>query len=295
MQRAIEAFLYFLQVEKGFSPHTVASYCCDLRQFKSYLNSISVNSWWELSRDNILGYIYFLQKKRKAPATVARQVATLKSFCRFLQEEGFINDNPAATLDTPRVGRRLPRVLSLGEVDDLLNRPAVTVEIGLRDRAMLELLYATGLRVSELLSLNVGDINLEEGYLRCMGKRSRERMVPVSQLACEFVGEYLRKVRSRLVRGREEPALFVNHRGRRMTRQGFWKIIKRYAREAGIDKPIAPHVLRHSVATHLLENGADLRAVQEMLGHASIATTQIYTHLTRSRIREVYKNTHPRA
>lgn len=295
MQRAIEAFLHFLQVEKGFSSHTVSSYRCDLRQFKDYLKSIKVNSWEELSRDNLLSYIYFLQKKKRAPATVARQVATIKSFCRFLQEEGMMSNNPAATLDTPRVGRRLPRVLSLGEVDDLLNCPPLGGEIGLRDRAMLELLYATGLRVSELLSLNVGDVNLEEGYLRCLGKRSRERMVPISRLACEFVSEYLQKVRGRLTRGREEQALFVNHRGRRMTRQGFWKIIKRYAREAGIDKPIAPHILRHSFATHLLENGADLRSVQEMLGHASIATTQIYTHLTRSRIKEVYKHTHPRA
>jgi len=191
--------------------------------------------------------------------------------------------------------KKLPKVLTINEVEELLKQPSGLLPAGLRDKAMLELLYATGIRVSELISLNISDVNLEMGYIKCYGKGAKERIVPLGSIAIKCVQDYLNKGRSKLIRTYEEGALFVNHHVNRLTRQGFWKIIKKYAHEANIKKEITPHTLRHSFATHLLENGADLRSVQEMLGHADISTTQIYTHVTSNRLKEVYDKTHPRA
>lgn len=295
MQKRVENFIHYLAVERGFSANTLASYQQDLQQFYSYLQEVEIKSWNEVSRGNILGYIYSMQKKGRSSATISRHLAALKSFYRFLFSEGEIFKNPTSTVELPRTPKKLPQVLSESEMDRLLSQPKADNLCGLRDKAMLELLYATGLRVSELVSLNLADINLEGGYLRCWGKGSKERIVPIGKMARYYLIKYLSHARRKLTRGKPEEALFLNHHGKRITRQGLWKIIKQYARAAGIEKKITPHILRHSFATHLLRNGADLRSVQEMLGHADISTTQIYTHLTRADLKDIYNRTHPRA
>ncbi|GAW91683.1 site-specific tyrosine recombinase XerD [Calderihabitans maritimus] len=295
MQSLVEEFLHYLAVERGLSENTLASYHNDLQQYVYYLEEAGVRSYQETTRGLLLNYLYHLQKNGMSTATVSRRLAALRSFYRFLLEEGFIGEDPTAELETPKRPRKLPQVLSPGEVSLLLRQPDCSQPVGLRDKAMLELLYATGLRVSELVFLDINQVNLDLGFVRCMGKGSKERIVPVGEAAVYYVGEYLRRGRRELVNNPEEKSLFVNCHGRRLTRQGFWKILKKYARQAGIKKEITPHTLRHSFATHLLENGADLRSVQEMLGHADITTTQIYTQLTKGKLREVYDKTHPRA
>jgi integrase/recombinase XerD len=295
MHKTMENFIHYLAVERGLSPNTLDSYQQDLQQFYKYLQDVKVDSWQEVSQGDILGYVYSLQKKGRASTTISRHLAALKSFYHFLFSEGEVAKNPTKTLELPRLHKKLPQVLSVSEVDLLLSQPKLDNPAGIRDKAMLELLYATGLRVSEMVSLKLEDINLAGGYLRCFGKGSKERIVPLGKVARYCLEEYLVKSRGKLTQGRSEQSLFVNYHGKTMTRQGFWKIVKQYAKRARIEKPITPHILRHSFATHLLENGADLRSVQEMLGHADIATTQIYTHLTKSRLKQVYDSTHPRA
>lgn len=320
MQREIQSFLEFLAVEKGFSSNTIEAYRNDLNQFRDFLidagretvtsvdTTVAVDSgadeaeptvessWSAVGRTRILSFIMHLKDKRYAPATVARKVAAVKSFFHFLLAEGVIQTDPTESLESPRVGKSLPNTLSIAEVDELLEQPSrLSTPEAIRDRAMLELLYATGMRVSELVSLNVDDVDTAAGYVRCLGKGGKERIVPVGHQAMKAVDEYLVGSRRTLARRREQAALFLNHRGERLTRQGFWLIIKNYARQAGITANITPHTLRHSFATHLLNGGADLRAVQELLGHANISTTQIYTHVTSDRIRQVYDESHPRA
>ncbi len=294
MNNLIHEFINYLSVERGLATNTLESYGRDLRQYYQYLGEDQVDLD-AVSRSTIINYLMFLQKQGKATATIARRLAALKAFYQFLVREKRIKTDPTANLESPKLEKRLPRVLTVSEVERLLAQPDPSLPAGLRDRAMLELLYATGIRVSELVSLNVEDVNLETGYIRCTGKGSKERIVPLGSLAIKWVQEYLQGGRPKLVKDREETALFVNHHGNRLTRQGFWKIVKKYAEDARIDKEITPHTLRHSFATHLLENGADLRSVQEMLGHADISTTQIYTHVTKGRLKEVYARTHPRA
>lgn len=294
MNNLIHEFINYLSVERGLATNTLESYGRDLRQYYQYLGEDQVDLD-AVSRSTIINYLMFLQKQGKATATIARRLAALKAFYQFLVREKRIKTDPTANLESPKLEKRLPRVLTVSEVERLLAQPDPSLPAGLRDRAMLELLYATGIRVSELVSLNVEDVNLETGYIRCTGKGSKERIVPLGSLAIKWVHEYLQGGRPKLVKDREETALFVNHHGNRLTRQGFWKIVKKYAEDARIDKEITPHTLRHSFATHLLENGADLRSVQEMLGHADISTTQIYTHVTKGRLKEVYARTHPRA
>ena len=294
MNNLIHEFINYLSVERGLATNTLESYGRDLRQYSQYLGEDQVDLD-AVSRSTIINYLVFLQKQGKATATIARRLAALKAFYQFLVREKRIKTDPTANLESPKLEKRLPRVLTVSEVERLLAQPDPSQPAGLRDRGMLELLYATGIRVSELVSLNVEDVNLETGYIRCTGKGSKERIVPLGSLAIKWVQEYLQHGRPKLVKDREEKALFVNHHGNRLTRQGFWKIVKKYAEDARIDKEITPHTLRHSFATHLLENGADLRSVQEMLGHADISTTQIYTHVTKDRLKEVYARTHPRA
>lgn len=219
----------------------------------------------------------------------------MKIFCRFLVDEQVLGSDPMANLESPGPPKKLPGVLTQEEIERLLEQPRVGNTAGLRDKAMLELMYATGMRVSELLALDVDQVDYERGYVRCLGKGAKERIIPVGTVARNFLMEYLRRGRAKITANHKEQALFLNMRGKRLTRQGFWKIVKKYAMEAGIAKTITPHTLRHSFATHLLENGADLRALQEMLGHADITTTQIYTHLTRTKLREIYNKHHPRA
>jgi integrase/recombinase XerD len=242
-----------------------------------------------------VSYLLHLQTQGKATATIARRLAALKAFYQFLVREKRIKNDPTANLESPKLEKRLPKVLTVSEVERLLGQPDLVQPAGIRDRAMLELLYATGIRVSELVSLSLADVSLDMGYIKCEGKGSKERIVPLGTIAIRSCREYLQAARAKLVKERPESALFVNHHGHRLTRQGFWKIVKKYAHDARVDKEITPHTLRHSFATHLLENGADLRSVQEMLGHADISTTQIYTHVTRGHLKEVYARTHPRA
>jgi integrase/recombinase XerD len=295
VQVLIKEFINYLDVERGLASNTLESYGRDLRQYSEFLAGDATGSLATASRATIVTYLLHLQKQGKATATIARRLAALKAFYQFLVREQYLDQDPTANLESPKLEKRLPSVLTVQEVEALLRQPDPSVSVGLRDRAMLELLYATGIRVSELVSLDIGDVNLELSFLRCMGKGAKERIVPMGSMAIRSVREYLQNGRSRLVRLPEETALFVNHHGRRMTRQGFWKIVKKYAKDANIRQDITPHTLRHSFATHLLENGADLRSVQEMLGHADISTTQIYTHLTRGRLKEVYAKAHPRA
>ncbi len=233
--------------------------------------------------------------EKAAESSVARRFSSIKGLFKFLVGEGCIDLNPSTDMETPRIGRKLPLVWTVAEVDKLMEQPNILLPLGLRDRAMMELMYGTGIRVSELLALQIEDINVMAGFLRCVGKGRKERIIPVNQTSILWLERYLGRSRNILLKGRIDRTLFLNVRGRKLSRQGFFKILAQYGVKAGIDKDLTPHTLRHSFATHLLENGADLRAVQEMLGHADISTTQIYTHLTKSRLREVYRQCHPRA
>lgn len=302
MDEHIGHFLNFLSVEKGASGNTISAYKNDLSQFDSYVTGIHGNGrareWEQLERDFIVDYVLQLKQKNYAEATVARKVAAIKSFFQYMQAEGSIRRNPAESLESPRVGRQLPKPLSVTEVDELLEQPLKrNTPEAKRDRAMLELLYATGLRVTELVSLNLEDANMlpPHPYVRCMGKGQKERTIPIHEQAAASVVDYLNDGRAALVKNRAENALFVNRRGERLTRQGFWLILKQYAKEAGITKPVTPHTLRHSFATHMLRGGAPLRNVQELLGHANISTTQVYTQIANEHVRQVYDKAHPRA
>jgi len=295
MKKLIHEFINYLSVERGLAMNTLESYGRDLRQYSQFLEQDDESDLDQVSRTNIVEYLLFLQTQGKATATIARRLAALKAFYQFLVREKRIKADPTANLESPKLEKRLPKVLTVHEVERLLAQPDHSQPAGQRDRAMLELLYATGIRVSELVALGIGDVSLEMGYIKCAGKGSKERIVPLGTLAIQSCREYLTLARNRLVKDRDELALFVNHHGHRLTRQGFWKIVKKYADDAKIEKEITPHTLRHSFATHLLENGADLRSVQEMLGHADISTTQIYTQVTKGRLKEVYARAHPRA
>ncbi|GAB6933536.1 site-specific tyrosine recombinase XerD [Calditerricola satsumensis] len=295
METLIDQFIHYLGVERGLAANTLVSYRQDLTAFAAYLKEQGVQRIEETTRAHIVGFLLHLQQQGKATATISRHLASIRSFFHFLFRERLIDQDPSVNLETPKLQKRLPKVLSVEEVERLLAMPDPRTPTGLRDKAMLELLYASGLRVSELVSLNLHDVNLHMAYLKCMGKGSKERIIPLGRIAVDATRRYIERARPMLLRSQGEEALFVNHHGRRLTRQGFWKIIKKYAREAGIAKEITPHTLRHSFATHLLENGADLRSVQEMLGHADISTTQIYTHVTKTRLKEIYARTHPRA
>lgn len=295
MDKLIEEYLSYLLVEKGLAENTLESYHRDLRKFKVYLEGRNELDITKVSRQAIIQYLWELGKKGMATTSISRNLAAIKSFFNFLLQERYIEKNPTANLESPRLEKQLPQILSIEEVDRLLEQPDCATPTGLRDKAMLEVLYATGLRVSELTSLNINDVNLDLAFLRCWGKGQKERIVPLGKFAVENITAYLEKGRNKLCKDSENVALFINFYGKRITRQGFWKIIKKYSRQAGLKKDITPHTLRHSFATHLLENGADLRSVQEMLGHADISTTQIYTHITKSRLKQVYDRTHPRA
>jgi integrase/recombinase XerD len=297
---SVNDFLEFLSVEKGASGNTIAAYRNDLSQLETFVATKNGNGirWNGVDQDAILDYIMFLKTKTYAEATVARKVAAVKSFFAYLQAEGKLGANPAESLASPKVGRSLPKPLTVQEIDELLEQPMRrTTPEAKRDRAMLELMYATGLRVTELVSLDVGDayLDLAKPYVRLVGKGNRERQIPLLEQPAQEVSEYIRFARPRLVGERNEQAMFVNRRGDRLTRQGFWLILKAYARDAGIEGRVTPHTLRHSFATHMLRGGMDIHKVQELLGHANISTTQVYTQVSREHIREAYEKAHPRA
>ncbi len=295
MESLIQEFIDYLGHEKGLATNTLESYSRDLKQYYGFLSGDTQIPLESASQSTIVAYLMFLRKQGKATATIARRLAALKAFYQFLVKENYVANDPTGELSSPKLERKLPKVLTVDEVERLLSQPDFSHPAGKRDKAMLELLYATGIRVSELVNLDVEDIDLQEGFIRCVGKGSKERVVPIGEMAVVALRSYLENARLRLIAEPKERAVFVNHHGRRLTRQGFWKIVKKYAQQAFIRKEITPHTLRHSFATHLLENGADIRAVQEMLGHADISTTQIYTHVTKDRLKDVYARSHPRA
>ncbi len=295
MDDLLDAFLHYEAVERGLAENTVASYRRDLLSFLVFIDKSGITSLQQTNRMHIQAFLLEQHNEGKATATLSRCVASIRAFYTFLLQERIVDHDPAVYVRSPKLARKLPHVLTMDEVSALLATPDPATAIGLRDKAMFEVLYATGIRVSELTSLNVSDVNLSASFLRCIGKGSKERIIPLGRLARHAVIEYTLRARHSLLRDKEELSLFVNHLGDRLTRQGFWKIIKKYAKMAGITQDITPHTLRHSFATHLLENGADLRAVQEMLGHADISTTQIYTHVTTTRLKDVYDKSHPRA
>ena len=293
MSELLTAYEDFLKNEKQASANTVSSYLRDVHQFAAAMDGRDVDLTQVVTRD-VEDYANSLMKRGKSPATVTRSVASLKSFYSCLMSKGFVNRNPAKGVSPAKVERKLPQVLTSKEVELFLEQPECTDLKGYRDRAMPELLYATGIRVSELIELDIDDLNLPGGVLKCFSK-GRERIIPLYSTAVRALNEYINSVRPQLVESPNETALFVNMSGERMSRQGFWKLIKYYQEKAGIQKDITPHTLRHSFAAHLLENGADLRSIQEMLGHADISSTQIYSKLINQKIKDVYKKAHPRA
>ena len=294
---AISAFLTHVKVEKGLSSNTVSAYKRDLVKFDAFARKRKL-SLEAISRDDLVDFLAGLYRQKLESRTVARQLVTLRNFFRFAQIQELISVDPSINLESPKIRRTLPGYLRLEEIERLLEQPDEKTPLGLRDRAMLEVLYSTGLRVSELISLRVSDVDTKVGCVRCIGKGDKERIVPVGRKALVMVEKYLRAARPRLCgKGKSagSPALFVNRRGTALSRVGVWKILSAYGRRAGLRVAIKPHMLRHSFATHLLERGADLRSVQLMLGHADISTTQIYTHVVEERLKQIYKAHHPRA
>ena len=294
MKELIEKFINYLAVERGLAKNTLDSYRGDLERYVGFLSAPDIPDHDKVGtqRDQIMAYLLDLKARDLASTTIARTLVAIKVFYRFLTSEGYISSDPTINLESPKIWRKLPEVLTVSEVEELLKQPDLSQSLGLRDRAALELLYATGARVSELIALRVSDVKLDMGYLRCFGKGGRERIVPLGSKACEMIKLYLDRARRDLIKGRPEERLFVNKFGRPLSRQGLWKIIKKYG--SGMAKRIAPHTLRHSFATHLLAGGADLRSVQEMLGHSDISTTQVYTHIDRTRLKEIHRRYHPR-
>ena len=283
MREQIQEFLEYLTVDKGYSENTLAAYRNDLSQFCAYVEPL-VSGWDEVDQGTIMNYIMFMKGEQEyASSTVARKVAAIKSFFHYLADRGEVSDDPTATLDSPKVRKRLPVAISQGDMEQLLREPAQEdTPKALRDRALLEVLYATGLRVTELVSLNVEDVNLASATVRVVHPKSnRDRLVPVHQRALEPLRDYLERGRVQLLRDPEVRALFLNHRGQRLTRQGLWLIVKHYVREVGIQEDVTPHTLRHTFAAHLLNQKAELEYVQELLGHANISTTQVYAQVSR--------------
>jgi integrase/recombinase XerD len=293
----ISSFLMHVRVEKGLSANTISAYKRDLNKFEGFTRKRKLNLE-SVGRDDLVDFLAGLYRQKLESRTVARQLVTLRNFFRFAQIQGLIAEDPSINLESPKIRRHLPGYLRLEEVEKLLEQPDSKTPTGLRDRAMLEVLYSTGLRVSELISLGVNDLDAKVGCVRCIGKGDKERIVPVGKKALGMVDKYLREGRPQLLRSAKAssgPALFINRRGVALSRVGVWKILSAYGRRAGLRIALTPHMLRHSFATHLLERGADLRSVQLMLGHADISTTQIYTHVVEERLKQIYKAHHPRA
>jgi integrase/recombinase XerD len=292
LANAAQSYLHFCRTEKGLSPNSLASYRQDLQHFQSFTGPSSLET---ITLETLRSYLDHLRNKGLGLRSIARQVTTLRGFFGFCLEEGMVSANPTELLTAPKFGSSLPKFLDRSRVDQLLTTPDGNTRLGLRDAAMLDLLYATGMRVSELISIRVADLDLTTGLVRVIGKGNKQRMIPVGKGALQSVEIYFREQRPQLLRGRVSPFLFVTARGTRMTRQCFWNLLREHGKKAGIHHSLSPHVLRHTFATHLLQGGADLRSVQVMLGHADVGTTQIYTHVMPSHLRETVDRHHPRA
>lgn len=292
MQETIQSFTDYLQTEKKASKNTEVSYQRDLRKLAVFLKEHGIEKPEQMNATVLNSYLLYLEREHFSPATISRSIAAIHMFCQYACQEGKMVSDPSKALQPPRVERKMPEILSIAEVDLLLRQPKTDTPKGIRDKAMLEMLYATGIRVSELIHLKTQDVNLMMGYITC--RDEKERIVPFGEPARKALEQYLGSARAALMHGREDDVLFVNCSGGPMSRQGFWKILKSYAKSAGITADITPHTLRHSFATHLLQNGADLKSVQEMMGHADISTTQMYLHLGVNKIRDVYRKAHPR-
>jgi integrase/recombinase XerD len=291
---ATSLFLDYIRVEKGLAANSLASYGRDLAGFGAYLERRR-KELGELERGDLRDFLASLYRRGLSARSVARHLVSLRNFFRFLVREGRLRNDPTAELEAPRVGLSLPKYLTTAEVDSLLAKPDASTPAGVRDQAMLELLYATGMRVSEIVHLRWEDFEANLGVVRCRGKGNKERLIPVGKSALKAVESYVREGRPKLAKKRGSPFLFLNQKGSGLSRVGFWKILAAYGRAAGIQTPLTPHLVRHSFATHLLERGADLRSIQLMLGHSDISTTQIYTHVMKERIKQVYQSHHPRA
>lgn len=290
----IADYCRYLTEEKHAQKNTLNSYARDLNQFQTWLMANGITDLKKVKKETVNEYLQYMSCKGKSPATVTRSTASIRSFYNYMLREGRVKTNPAKAVTSQKVERKYPEILTNREVELFLEQPKCVDEKGFRDHAMLELLYATGIRVSELIGLNVEDVNLTVGFIRCT-THGKERIIPLYTAAVKALREYMEKIRPRIIVDENQQALFVNMSGERMSRQGFWKIIKYYQEKAEINKDITPHTLRHSFAVHLLENGADLRSIQEMLGHADISSTQIYTHVIQKQLKDVYNKAHPRA
>lgn len=295
MNEEINDYLHYLTIERGLSLNTRKSYERDLLQYLHYLEDEQITSWQDVDRYVVINYLEKMHDEKKAPATVTRMITSLRRFHQFLRQERLTDHDPMQHIDTPKKVQKLPSTLSLTEVERLIETPDTTKNLGIRDRAILEVMYATGMRVSELVGLKLSDLHLSLGLVQTLGKGDKERIIPLGDYAIQWLERYLDEARPLLVANPSETHVFVNHHGTGLSRQGIWKNLKQLVCEAGINKEVTPHTLRHSFATHLLENGADLRTVQELLGHADISTTQIYTHITKKRMTDVYKQHFPRA
>lgn len=294
MEADIRTFLNSLRVEKGLSENTIQAYRRDIEKFCAFAAKRGLATRG-VQRADVVDFLASLYNSGLDSRSVARHLVTIRNFFRFSLMEGYIDEDPAATVESPKFRRSLPQFLSLEEVERVLCQPDTSTVVGLRDKAMIELMYSCGLRVSELCGVRVADLQIEEGCLRCVGKGDKERVVPVGRRALDTVQAYYRQGRPQLLHGQASPYLFLNQRGAKMDRIAYWRALAKYGRQAGLRKHLKPHMLRHSFATHLLDRGADLRSVQMMLGHSDISTTQIYTHVVEERLKQVYKAHHPRA
>ena len=294
MNTYVKEYTSFMQDIRHKSLNTVESYKRDVTQYISYLDGTGVTDISSTTKTTVLSYLLYLQKEGRASSTVSRTLASLRSYYLFMMQNGVVKSNPTSNLEAPHVEKKIPKILSGEEVELLLEQPKNCDNKGIRDKAMLELLYATGIRVSELINLDVSDVNVPMSFVRCKGGK-KERIIPMGHQAKDALENYINNVRKYMVKDENETALFVNCSGARLSRQGFWKLIKYYQHIAGIETDITPHTLRHSFAAHLLENGADLHSIQEMMGHADISSTQVYSRMMNSKIKDVYAKAHPRA
>ena len=290
----IDDFVYFMDTSKHKSNNTIQSYKRDISKYISYLTSLGITDICQTTKSTVLTYLVNLQNQGKAASTVSRTLASLRSYYLFITNTSAKMTNPTINIEAPHVEKKLPQILSTKEVDRFLEQPSLSEPKGIRDKAMLELLYATGIRVSELIALSVSDVNISLGFIKCVSAK-KERYIPIGHIAKTALVNYLQKARPVMITDDTQEVLFVNCNGASLSRQGFWKIVKQYGKQANITVDITPHTLRHSFAAHLLENGADLKSIQEMLGHSDISSTQVYSHLMKSKIKDVYERAHPRA